>query len=87
MLRILGVCRAAMRRDCRLLIVEAVLPERAVDNPAAIRMDLHMLLLLGARERTEAEFRGLLERSGFALSSVHPTRSLAGLAVLEGRPA
>ena len=34
--------------------------ERAVDEPHAIRMDLHMLLLLGARERTEAEFRALL---------------------------
>jgi len=29
-----------------LHVVEAVLPERAVDDPAAVRMDLHMLLLL-----------------------------------------
>ena len=55
-LRILRVCRAAMRADARLLVVDAILPERAVDQPFAIRMDLHMLLLLGARERTEAEF-------------------------------
>ena len=48
-LRILGVCRAAMGADARLLIVDAILPARAVDQPFAIRMDVHMLLLLGAR--------------------------------------
>ena len=51
--------------EARLLVVDAILPERAVDQPFAIRMDLHMLLLLGARERTEAEFRDLLARAGF----------------------
>ena len=63
-LRILAVCRAAMPRR-RLLVVDAILPERAKDGPFAIRMDLHMLLLLGARERTEAEFRALLGGAGF----------------------
>ena len=48
------------RAHGRLLVVDAILPERAKDGPLAIRMDLHMLLLLGARERTEAEFRALL---------------------------
>jgi hypothetical protein len=43
-----------MPSGARLLLVEAILPERAVDQPAAIRMDLHMLVLFGARERTEA---------------------------------
>ena len=60
--RILATCRAAMprarvswwsRRSCR---------SGPASNPAAIRMDLHMLILLGARERTEAEFRRLLGR-------------------------
>jgi hypothetical protein len=67
----------------RLLIVDAILPERAVDQPFAIRMDLHMLLLLGARERTEAEFRELLGRAGFSLSRVVPTGSPAGLGIIE----
>jgi hypothetical protein len=85
--RILETCRQAMRPDSRLLLVEAVLPERAHDRPAAIRMDLHMLLLLGARERTEAEFRRLLELGGFDVERVVMTRSPAGLGVIVAVPA
>ena len=81
--RILATCRQAMRPDSRLLIVEAILPEHARDRPAAIRMDLHMLLLLGARERTEAEFAALLGGSGFSITGVVMTASPAGLGVVE----
>ena len=84
--RILATCRQAMHPTSRLLIVEAILPERARDRPAAIRMDLHMLLLLGARERTEAEFRHLLNRSGFEVQHVVLTPSPAGLGVIEAVP-
>ena len=42
-----------------------------------------MLPLLGARERTEAEFRPLLESAGFAIRGVFATRSPAGLSVIE----
>ena len=84
-LRILRVCREAMSAEARLLVVDAILPERAVDQPFAIRMDLHMLLMLGARERTEAEFRDLLARAGFELVRVVPTASPAGLGVIEAK--
>jgi hypothetical protein len=43
-------------------------------------------LLLGARERTETEFRKLLERSGFQLERLVPTESPAGLGVIEAAP-
>lgn len=85
--RILTTCRQAMRPDSRLLVVEAIMPERARDRPAAIRMDLHMLLLLGARERTDAEFRTLLARAGFDVPRVVLTASPAGLGVIEATPA
>jgi O-methyltransferase domain/Dimerisation domain len=85
--RILGSCREAMASSSRLLIVDAILPERAADRPAAIRMDLHMLVLLGARERTETEFRSLLETNGFRLEQVVRTRSVAGLGIVEASPA
>ena len=84
--RILTVCRAAMHDDARLLVVDAILPERAKDAPHAIRMDLHMLLLLGARERTEAEFRALLAGAGLEVRRVVPTASPAGLSVIEAVP-
>ena len=71
----------------RLLVVEALLPERATDQPAVIRMDLHMLVLLGARERTEAQYRRLLADAGFRVGRVVPTASPAGLSVIEAVPA
>jgi hypothetical protein len=84
---ILASCRRAMTTDSRLLIVEAILPERANDRPATIRMDLHMLLLFhDARERTEAGFQALLEDNGFALKRVVMTASPAGLGVIEATP-
>ena len=85
--RLLATCRSAMAPGSRLLIVEAILPERAREQPAVIRMDLHMLVLLGARERTEAQFRRLLAESGFEVRRVVPTRSAAGLSVIEAVPA
>jgi precorrin-6B methylase 2 len=84
--RVLGVCRTAMPSGARLLVVDAVLPDRARDLPGAIRMDLAMLLLLNARERTAAEFETLLAGAGFRLSRVVPTGSPTGLAVIEAHP-
>lgn len=84
--RILATCRAAMGVGTRLLLVEAVLPERARERPEAIRMDLHMLILLGARERAEPEYRRLLADAGLELRRVVPTASPAGLSVIEAHP-
>ena len=81
--RILEVCHAAMAPGARLLLVEAVLPERAVENPAAIRMDLHMLLLLPGRERTAAEFAELLQGTGFRIERVIAPASGTGVHVIE----
>ena len=81
--RILATCHRAMEEGSILLLVEAVLPERAREQPAAIRMDLHMLLLLGGRERTAAEFDRLLASAGFRLTRVVPTASPAGIAIVE----
>jgi hypothetical protein len=51
-IRILRSCRKAMSGDGVLVVSEAVLPRRARDLPAAIRMDLHMLTLVNGKERT-----------------------------------
>ena len=85
--RILDTCRAAMAPAARLLVIDAVLPVRALDAPGAIRMDLHMLMLFGSRERTEAELGALLGAAGFTVARVVPTSSPTGLAVTEARPA
>jgi hypothetical protein len=71
----------------RLLVVEAILPERAADLAPAIRMDVSMLMLFSqARERTKSEFGELLARAGLRLRAAFPTRSPAGLSVLEAVP-
>ena len=80
---ILRRCREAMAPDARLLLVEALVPELAVDGPEAIRMDVHMLMLFGARERTDTEYRALLDSVGFALQRIVATDSPAGLSVIE----
>lgn len=65
--RIIGTCRRAMRTGARIVLVERVLPAQATDSPAArsaFILDLHMMVLFGSRERTEAEYRQLLEAAG-----------------------
>lgn len=80
---ILRTCRRAMPAGGTLLLVEAVLPRRAADDPAAIRMDLHMLALLRGRERTEDEYAALLDLAGLALTRSVPTGT--GVRILEAR--
>lgn len=79
--RILGACRAAVKADGRLLVVEALLPE-AVDADIEIAMrDLHMLALHRGRKRTAAELERLLANAGFALA--RRSRVAPGVELLE----
>jgi hypothetical protein len=84
---ILRTVRRAIPENGTLLLVEAVLPERAADDPAAVRMDVHMLTLLGGQERTADEFAALLAASGFRLDRVLPTGPKSGVHILVARPA
>jgi hypothetical protein len=45
-----------------------------------------MLVLLGAQERTEAQYRTLLAEAGCSVERVVPTASPAGLSVVEATP-
>lgn len=71
--RVLRNCVAAGRPGARLLIVELVVPEGNGFSPAKL-MDLLMLVGGHGRERTEAEFRALLEAAGARREGVTPTR-------------
>jgi hypothetical protein len=75
--RILKNCRSAMPDQARVLIVEQLLdadPQRG--RPTTYLLDIQMMAMFGsARERTEAEFRGLLAEAGFALRRAIPTGS------------
>ncbi len=77
---ILRNCRAAMVAGGRILIVQGLLPE-AIESSPLFLWDMHMLVMTGGRERTLAEYRGLLERAGLRLQRVVPAAT--GMSVLE----
>jgi predicted O-methyltransferase YrrM len=77
---ILANCRKAMRQLARLVIFERLLPGQAVDDPAAIMLDLHMMAITGGRVRGLAEFAAMLSETGFARAKATPTPS--GLSVI-----
>lgn len=81
-LAILAQCRRAMPPTGTLLVLEHVLPPD--DQPAfdAVMMDVNMLVLVGGRERSAAEFGRLFKRAGFRLTRVIPTNS--PLSIVEG---
>ena len=84
-LAILRNCRRAMQPHGKLLVVERLLPPGNQPALDPVMKDIEMLVLLGSRERTEAEFRALFEQSGFSI--VHVTSLQGGTHLLEGAPA
>ena len=82
--RILGNIRNAIIPGGRLIIIEAVMPP-GDDYHHAKFLDVNMLVLSeGGRERTEEEYRTLLDGAGFTLTRVVPTA--APLSVVEAIP-
>ncbi len=72
--RLLSNCHRSLTAGGKLLLVEMVIPADNRPSPAQA-MDLNMLVLLGGRERTEEEYRRLLDGAGFRLEQVIPTHS------------
>ena len=84
---ILARCRAAMRPDARLLLVEMIVPPGNAPSISKIA-DLFLLAILpGARDRTEPEFRALLDGAGFRLTRIVPTNAPLPFSVIEAAPA
>jgi hypothetical protein len=69
---ILGNCRRAAREGSSLLVVEMIVPEPWAPSPVHL-LDLTMLVMLGGRERTLAEYDGLLGAAGWKRARVVPT--------------
>lgn len=67
-IRILATLSRAVSAHARLLVIERVLPDRVqptAQHQAVMRSDLNMLVGVGGRERTEAEFTSMLHAAGF----------------------
>jgi hypothetical protein len=82
--QILRNVHAAAGRHATVLLVELVIPDHDRDFPGKWA-DLEMLLNLGARERTAAEYRNLLGQAGFEMTRLVPTAS--PLSLVEARVA
>ncbi len=79
---ILENCRSSMNDGGRVLLIELVLSPRNEPHVSKFT-DIEMLVMTeGGKERTESEYRRLLEAAGFRLSRVVPTES--PYSVIEG---
>lgn len=75
--------RRAIAEGGKLLLVEAVVPPGSEPHFSKF-IDLNMLVMTGGRERTEEEYRRLLEAGGFKLTKVIPTDS--PMSIIEAAP-
>jgi hypothetical protein len=83
-LKILLACRKAADAKARLLICERIVPP-GNDPSSAKLIDLHMLMTNhGGKERTEREYRELLEAAGFSVERVVATSTPWSL--IEAKP-
>jgi hypothetical protein len=67
-----------MSDRARLVLLERRFPER-VENAdemlTTVMGDLHMMVVLGGKERTDNEYRELLAQAGLRLTRVVPTET------------
>jgi len=86
---VLRNCRAVIPRNGSLLVIEFILPPLVSQADPQLEghlmSDLNMLAVTGGRERSEHEWRTLLEAAGFRLAGVLPVGSDVG--ILDAKPA
>jgi hypothetical protein len=73
-----------MSAGSRLLIIEMVLSEGNAFQPGKM-LDMTMLATTQGQERTESEYRALLEKAKFQLTRVSPSNS--AVSIVEAIPA
>jgi len=78
---ILRNCAKAVGAGGRVLLAEMVIPPGNAPHPGKL-LDLEMLVMVGGRERSEAQFRELFARAGLRLAGIHPTA--CPMCVVEG---
>ena len=84
---ILANCRDALAPDGVVLLIERIVPEIVSATPAdegIICGDL-IMMTVGGKERTEAEYRALLAESGLTLTRIVPTGT--AFSVIEAKAA
>ena len=80
--KILTAIRKAAPKTARLLLIEAILPDDSGPNwPKTLDI---VMLAIGGRQRTRAEYSQLLDRCGFTMLREIPTP--AGVSIIEAAP-
>ena len=91
---ILKNCRAVIPENGSLLIVEFILPPLVSHADPQLEghlmSDLNMLAVTGGKERSERQWRTLLDEAGFILSGVYPVVGdnlmVRSVGILEAKP-
>lgn len=78
---ILQAIRQAAPSQARLLVIETIVPDTAGPDWSKM-LDIHMLTLLGGKQRTQQEYVALFTQSGFRF--VREIDTGAGISILEG---
>jgi O-methyltransferase len=73
-LAIFKAIRKAAKPGAKLLVIEQLVPNDSAPHWSKM-LDIHMMALLGGRQRTREEYDALLRRAGFSDLRVHATRS------------
>ncbi len=92
---ILKNCRAVIPQNGSLLIIEFILPPLVSHADPQLEghlmSDLNMLAVTGGRERSQREWKTLLEAAGFTLTHVYPvggdTQMVRNVGIVEAKPA
>lgn len=83
--QILRQCRVATSANARLFVIERMAPEHYSSSPrdqGIARSDLNTLVSTGGCERTEAEYRAMLQSAGFRVTGLIALPD--GYSVMEG---
>ena len=72
--KILANVYKAMPQDSKLLIIESVISDRNIPQSGKF-MDINMLVISGGVERTEKEWKNLIESAGLKISKIISTPS------------
>lgn len=78
---ILENCRKAMKPGAKLIIYERLMPEKAMEDPAAVMLDLHMMAITGGKVRTRPEMETLIADAGLTVAEF--SKSYEGLAFIQ----
>jgi hypothetical protein len=82
---ILAKCAEAMNSDSKLFIIERIVSENFRESIRFAKADLNMLALNSGKERTEKEFRRLLEKGNINYHGKFEFANNPGFTIIEGK--